>query len=61
MDPDEEKVKHYLEERGFTVERFTKTETRIGKTPDFRVFRKGGFCSIARSNPALKIGGSANR
>lgn len=52
MDPDEEKVKHYLEERGFTVERFTKTETRIGKTPDFRVFRKGGglfYCEVKSS------------
>ena len=43
MDPDEEKVKRYLEERGFTVERFSKTETRVGKTPDFRVFRNAEF------------------
>lgn len=33
MAPDEEKVKHYLEEHGFTVERFPKTETRAGKIP----------------------------
>lgn len=52
MDPDEEKVKSYLEERGFTVERFPKTETRAGKTPDFRVFRNGEFlfyCEVKSS------------
>lgn len=52
MDPDEEKVKHYLEERGFTVERFSKTERRAGKTPDFRVLRNGAFlfyCEVKSS------------
>lgn len=52
MDPDEEKVKHYLEERGFTVERFSKTETRAGKKADFRVLRNGEFlfyCEVKSS------------
>lgn len=52
MDPDEEKVKHRLEERGFAVERFSKAETRAGKTPDFRVFRNGEFlfyCEVKSS------------
>lgn len=52
MDPDEEKVKRYLEDRGFTVECFSKTETRAGKTPDFRVFRNGEFlfyCEVKSS------------
>lgn len=53
MDPDEEKVKNYLEERrGFTVERFSKKETRVGKTPDFRVFRNEEFlfyCEVKSS------------
>lgn len=52
MDPDEERVKGYLEDRGFTVERFSKSETRGGKTPDFRVFRNGEFlfyCEVKSS------------
>jgi hypothetical protein len=52
MDPDEEKLKKYLEERGFTCERFSKEETRTGKTPDFRVFRGGDFvffCEVKSS------------
>ncbi len=52
MDPDEEKVKKYLEERGFTCKRFSKKETRAGKTPDFRVFRNGDFvffCEVKSS------------
>jgi hypothetical protein len=43
MDADEEKVKRYLEKRGFTVERFTKIETRSSQTPDFRVFQNAEF------------------
>ncbi len=52
MDPDEEKVKRYLEERGVTVERFSKAEMRSGKTPDFRVLRNGEFifyCEVKSS------------
>lgn len=52
MDPDEEKVKCYLENRGFTAERFSKAEMRTGKTPDFRVFRDGEFlfyCEVKSS------------
>lgn len=43
MGVDEERVKGYLEHRGFTVERFSKAEMRSGKTPDFRVLRNGRF------------------
>ncbi len=43
MDADEEKVKSYLEGCGFKADRFTKTETLAGKTPDFRVFQNGNF------------------
>ncbi len=52
MDPDEDRVKRYLEERGFTAERFSKVETRSGKTPDFRVFRNGEllfYCEVKSS------------
>lgn len=54
MDPDEERVKSYLEGKGFTAERFPKAETRAGKTPDFRVSRDGEFlfyCEV-KSSPA---------
>ncbi|AOU99530.1 hypothetical protein BI364_04225 [Acidihalobacter yilgarnensis] len=53
MDPDETKVKDYLEERGFIVERFPKEDTRVGKTPDFQVFRNGEFlfyCEVKSSS-----------
>ena len=43
MDPDEERVKSYLEDKGFTAERFSKPETRAGKTPEFRVSGNGEF------------------
>ena len=52
MDPDEERVKNYLEDRKLTAERFSKAETRAGKTPDFRVFRNGEFlfyCEVKSS------------
>lgn len=52
MDPDEERVKSYLQGRGFTPERFSKLETRSGKTPDFRVSRNGVFvfyCEVKSS------------
>ncbi|MBK8898204.1 MAG: hypothetical protein IPN66_13625 [Candidatus Competibacteraceae bacterium] len=52
MDTDEYKVNQYLEERGFTVERFSKAEIRAGKTPDFRVFQNGKFlfyCEVKSS------------
>lgn len=43
MEADEEKVKGYLEKRGFICERFSKQEMRTGKTTDFRVFLNGEF------------------
>ena len=52
MDPDEERVKSYLEGRGLTAERFSKAETRAGKTPDFRISRNGEFlfyCEVKSS------------
>jgi hypothetical protein len=52
MGPDEERVKGYLEDRELTAERFSKADTRAGKTPDFRVFRKGEFqfyCEVKSS------------
>ena len=54
MDPDEERVKSYLEGKGFTAGRFSKAETRAGKTPDFRVSRNSEFlffCEV-KSSPA---------
>jgi len=56
MDSDEEKVKSYFEDRGFTAERFSKNETRAGKTPDFRIFRSGEllfYCEV-KSSPKDK-------
>lgn len=52
MDPDEDRVGGYLEDRGFTAKRFSKAEARAGKTPDFRVFRNGEFlfyCEVKSS------------
>jgi len=52
ISPDEERVKRYLEDRGFTVERFSKEKTRTGKTPDFRVFQNTKFlfyCEVKSS------------
>lgn len=52
MDSDEERVKSYLQGRGFTPERFSKLETRFGKIPDFRVSRNGEFvfyCEVKSS------------
>ena len=43
MKVDEERVKMYLEGRGFTLERFSEAEMNAGKTPDFRVSRNGDF------------------
>jgi hypothetical protein len=54
MDPDEERVKSYLEGKGFTAGRFSKAEMRDGKTPDFRVSRNSEFlffCEV-KSSPA---------
>lgn len=52
IDPDEKRVKSYLEGKGFTAERFSRTETCAGKTPDFRVFQNGKFlfyCEVKSS------------
>ncbi len=43
MNPDEDKVKNYLEKYGLTCKRFSKQEIRADKTTDFRVFRNGEF------------------
>ncbi|MBK1650540.1 hypothetical protein [Rhabdochromatium marinum] len=53
MTPDEERVKDYLENRELTAERFSKAETRAGKTPDFRVSQNGEFlfyCEVKSSS-----------
>ena len=55
MGPDEERVKGYLEDRELTAERFSKADTRAGKTPDFRVFRNGGFQFYANDGTAHPI------
>lgn len=52
MDPDEDRVKGFLESKGLAPERFTKRELRAGKTPDFRVLRDGDlqfFCEVKSS------------
>lgn len=52
MDPDEIKLSKYLETRGLRTERFSKEETRKGKTPDFRVFEKTAlsfYCEVKSS------------
>ena len=54
MDLDEALVKKYLEQRETRVERFSKTETRSKKTPDFRVFAADEFafyCEVKSSPP----------
>ncbi len=43
IDQYEKCVKTFMEGRGFTCERFTKQETRKGRTPDFRVYQNGEF------------------
>jgi hypothetical protein len=53
MNPDEERVKIYLENLGLTPKPFPKTEKRAGKTPDFRVFRNEAFafyCEVKSSS-----------
>jgi hypothetical protein len=52
MDLDEDRVRRYLEDRGLTLERFSKKEKRAGKTPDFRVLRSSVFvfyCEVKSS------------
>ena len=56
MDADEIRAKNHLEKLGFRVERFTKAETRVKKTPDFRVFAEDRFlffCEVKSSPPDL--------
>lgn len=46
---DEELVISLLAQKGLVAERFTKTERRSGKTPDFRVYSKGAlvfYCEV---------------
>jgi hypothetical protein len=52
MDKDEQKVREYLEKRGFGCGSFSKEERRLGKTPDFRVNLNGSFafyCEVKSS------------
>lgn len=74
--PDEKRVKSYLEERQFVPKRFSKAETRGGKTPDFCVSRNGEllfYCEVksiledgwldkqlSRAAPDELAGGSRN-
>ena len=47
MDEAEQFAASYLKQRGLRVERFTKEEMRLGKTPDYRVFKRAelvAFC-----------------
>ncbi len=44
IDAAEELVSRFLSARGLQVERPTKAERRLGKTPDFRVLDPAGFC-----------------
>jgi hypothetical protein len=39
MDEAEQFAAHYLKQHGLRAERFSKEETRVGKTPDSRVFK----------------------
>jgi hypothetical protein len=50
---DEDRIKSYLESKGFTVKRFSKKEMRAGSTPDFRVSRNSEFlfyCEVKSSS-----------
>lgn len=52
MEPDEDRVKTYLKNRGLTADRFSKAEKRRGKTPDFRVLLNGNvlfYCEVKSS------------
>ena len=42
-DPNETRSREFLISQGFRVERFSKAETRVGKTPDFRVYQGDAF------------------
>ena len=48
MKADEDRLSLYLENFELTTERFTKTEMRAGKTPDFRVARDGELIFFVR-------------
>ena len=43
IDHYENRAKEFIASRGFTCERFTKQETRKGRTPDFRVYQNCEF------------------
>lgn len=52
MDQNEKTVSRYLRGRGLTAVRFKKIDTRLGKTPDFRVYSDGNFaffCEVKAS------------
>ncbi len=49
MNPDEQLAATFLQSHGLAAERFSKSERRHGKTPDFRVMRDGQlefFCEV---------------
>jgi hypothetical protein len=48
--PDLDLVSAYLADRGLSTERFSRTETQAGKTPDFRVRRLEKCWLIAKSS-----------
>lgn len=53
MSPDEKRTQSYLNKKGLIAEPFTKSEMRVGKTPDFRVFSNGEFqffCEVKSSS-----------
>ena len=56
MDPNEARVKSFLEDKGLTAEGFTKLERRAGKTPDFRVSKAGELVFYCEVNLFPKIG-----
>jgi hypothetical protein len=63
MDTNEEKVERYLTDRGFSLERFSKTARRTGKTPDFRVFKDkqfAFFCEVKSIDLDTWFGGLKN-
>jgi hypothetical protein len=52
VDPDELRVKGYFASKGLRAKRFSKAETRAGKTPDFRVFQNDTllfYCEVKSS------------
>ena len=49
MDEAEQFAADYLKQHGLRVERFSKEELRVGKTPDYRVFRHAEFVAFCEA------------